>query len=533
MDKALEMGQASATGSLQLFVGKIVSTVALAVGIIVLQLFIQQSDYGLYTVALVPAATFLLFQDWGIGSAMARNCAKARSQNIAIDLRKIIIVGVSFEIATGLILTFCSLITASFIANSIFSKPQSAILMIVASVTILSSSIIAASQSLFVGFEKMKLNSFVIVLQALIQCALSPLLVLLGYGAMGALLGYTLGSVVACILAISLLYFGIFRKLPIIKTSRSRVIDTLKPMLKYGIPLAISAILYGIVAPFFSFVMATYCSNIMIGNYRVAQNFALLVSIFSATILTTLFPVFSKINPVTEKQLLKSIFASSIKYASILLIPAAMAMMVLSQPLVGTLYHDKWAYAPSFLILSNITALFAVVGSLSLPVILSALGETKMLMKLNLLQLLIAIPLAIILVPTLGINGVIIGALLDGIPGLIIGLYFLKKHYEIQPDLHSSVKIFLSSGIAAIIVFLILTVLVEPSWVKLIIGSILYIGIFLIAAPLVKAINKTDINNMRIMFARAGILYKILNIPLRIIENIIGDSDHQAKTKDH
>jgi O-antigen/teichoic acid export membrane protein len=177
--------------------------------------------------------------------------------------------------------------------------------------------------------------------------------------------------------------------------------------------------------------------------------------------------------------------------------------------------------------------LFAVVGSLSLPVILSALGETKMLMKLNLLQLLIAIPLAIILVPTLGINGVIIGALLDGIPGLIIGLYFLKKHYEIQPDLHSSVKIFLSSGIAAIIVFLILAVLVEPSWVKLVIGSILYIGIFLIAAPLVKAINKTDINNMRIMFARAGLLYKILNIPLRIIENIIGDSDHQAKTKDH
>ena len=72
MDKALEMGQASATGSLQLFVGKIVSTVALAIGIIVLQLFIQQSDYGLYTVALVPAATFLLFQDWGIGSAMAQ-----------------------------------------------------------------------------------------------------------------------------------------------------------------------------------------------------------------------------------------------------------------------------------------------------------------------------------------------------------------------------------------------------------------------------------------------------------------------------
>jgi hypothetical protein len=40
MDKALEMGKVSATGSLQLLIGKIISTIALAVGIILLQLFI-------------------------------------------------------------------------------------------------------------------------------------------------------------------------------------------------------------------------------------------------------------------------------------------------------------------------------------------------------------------------------------------------------------------------------------------------------------------------------------------------------------
>ena len=531
MDKALELGQVSATGSLQLFIGKIISTVALAVGIIVLQLFIQQADYGLYVVALIPAATFLLFQDWGIGSAMARNCARSRSQGNAIKLRQIIIVGISFEIATGLILTIGSLITANFIAGTIFSKPQSGLLMVVASVTILSSAIIGASQSLFVGFEKMKLNSFVIVCQALIQCTLSPLLVLLGYGAMGAMLGYTLGSVVASIVALSLLYFVIFRKLPADKITRSGFIETLKPMLSYGIPLAISAILYGLVAPFFSFVMATYCNSVMIGNYRVAQNFALLISLFSATILTTLFPVFSKINPANEKQLLKSVFASSIKYASILLIPATMAMMVLSQSLIGTLYHDKWVYAPSFLTLSNITALFAIIGSLSYPVIMSAIGETKMLMKLNFLQLLVAIPLALILVPTLGINGVIIGALFDGIPSLIIGLHFLKKHYEIGPDLHSSTKIFLSSGIAAIATYLFLVVFAEPSWVKLIVGSILFVGIYLIVAPLVKAVNKADIVNLRIMFARVGILFKILDIPLRIMERIMKISHRHTDAK--
>ena len=71
MDKASKMDRASATGSFQLFIGKIVSTVILAVGTIILGIFILEGDYGLYAIALIPAITMLLFQDWGIDAAIA------------------------------------------------------------------------------------------------------------------------------------------------------------------------------------------------------------------------------------------------------------------------------------------------------------------------------------------------------------------------------------------------------------------------------------------------------------------------------
>jgi hypothetical protein len=61
----LKMGRVSATGSFQLFIGKVLSTVILAVGSIIVGIFILESDYGLYTIALIPATTMLLFQDWG------------------------------------------------------------------------------------------------------------------------------------------------------------------------------------------------------------------------------------------------------------------------------------------------------------------------------------------------------------------------------------------------------------------------------------------------------------------------------------
>ena len=81
MDKATEIGQTSAHGSFHLFIGQIISTILLAVGTIILQLLVSEKDYGLYVIALIPATTILLFQDWGVGAAMVKLCAKCRSEN--------------------------------------------------------------------------------------------------------------------------------------------------------------------------------------------------------------------------------------------------------------------------------------------------------------------------------------------------------------------------------------------------------------------------------------------------------------------
>jgi hypothetical protein len=63
MEKALKMGKVSATGSFQLFIGKALSTMIMAIGAIIVGIFILEAEYGLYTIALIPATTMLLFQD--------------------------------------------------------------------------------------------------------------------------------------------------------------------------------------------------------------------------------------------------------------------------------------------------------------------------------------------------------------------------------------------------------------------------------------------------------------------------------------
>src|SRR5680860_245605 len=185
MDKALNMGKKSAIGSFHLFIGKIIHTIILGISSIIVGILISEGDYGLYAIALIPATTILLFQDWGIGSAMTKYCANYRATENEKKLRKIIITGLTFEVATGLVLTLFSLLIANFVASTLFAKPETSFLITLSSITVLSTAIYDACQSIFAGFERMELTTITMIVFAVMQGLLSPLLVYLGFGAIG------------------------------------------------------------------------------------------------------------------------------------------------------------------------------------------------------------------------------------------------------------------------------------------------------------------------------------------------------------
>jgi len=521
MEKASEMGRVSVTGSFHLFMGKTISTVIMAVGTIILGNLMLEEEYGLYAVALIPPLMINLFQDWGISAAMTKYVAQNRAANQEENIHDIITAGLIFKITIGLTLSLTSLFLANYIATTIFNRPETTTLIAIASLTILSDSLLTASQSNFNGFEKMGLNSLTIITQSIIKVTASTLLVLLGYGALGAVLGHTFSLLTAGIIGLVMLYFLLFRKLPRKRNPHQpNTIKTLKTMLRFGVPLSISTILSGFLIQFCAFIMAFYCNDTMIGSYQIAANFAVLLTFLTFPITTVLFPAFSKLDPKNERQLLQTVFSSSVKYTAMFLVPATMAVMVLSKPMISTLFGQKWVHAPFFLTLYVITDLFILFGRLILGSLLTGIGETKMLLKLSLLTLLLGIPLAIILIPTYGIVGVIIGSLIAGIPSLFWGLYWIWKNYEVKADYKSSAKIFAASSLATIITCLSLSFLNIAEWLQLAIGGTVFLTTYILTAPIIGAVTQTDINNLRNMFSGLRIISKLFNIPLNVMKKL-------------
>lgn len=500
----------------------------LAIGTIIVGLFIQEGAYGLYAIALIPANTLFIFHDWGISSALTRYCAQYRGQNRDGELQNIIKAGLIFKFITGIILTLVSVLSANFIASAIFGKPEITFLVIVASMMILPSSLLNGAQSVLLGFDKMKLYGLTTISQAFIQSVLSPLLVFIGYGALGVILGYTVSTVVATLLTLILLYFTIIKKVP---NTKSAVYETLKQLLRYGVPLGISVTLISIITQFYSFVIATSVSEVIMGNYRMALNFVLFLSFFTLPIAQVLLPMFSKLDPQKDHQVLKSVFRFSVKYTVLFLLPAAMAVIIMSQQFISTVYGAKWLYAPFFLSLLSIVYLFEVFGSMSVVNFLSAMGETKILLKIQLLVIVIGVPLALLLIPQFGIPAVVFVDIVDTFPGLLILLYKARKSYNVTIDFMASAKIFFASLFAGAVTYAFLSFFIAPAPVMLTAGTLIFLLTYLICAPLFRAIDKTDLSNLRSMFSGLGLVSKALEIPLTIMEKSMKIQISDSSTK--
>jgi uncharacterized membrane protein YagU involved in acid resistance len=74
--------------------------------------------------------------------------------------------------------------------------------------------------------------------------------------------------------------------------------------------------------------------------------------------------------------------------------------------------------------------------------------------------------------------------------------------------------------IAAALTYTLVSLLNLANWITLIIGALIYLTAYLLTAPLIGAINKTDIQNLQETLEGFGPLSYILKIPLNLIEKL-------------
>ncbi|MGD0996371.1 MAG: oligosaccharide flippase family protein [Candidatus Bathyarchaeia archaeon] len=531
MTKATEMARVSARGGFNLLWGLVLSTVISAVGTIAITYILGAEKYGLYSIALIAPTLISTFRDWGVNSAMIKYSAQYNAENNA-KIRSIFISGLVFEIILGLSLSLLSFGLSPLLALSLH-RPTIVPLIQIASLFILSGALVNTATAAFTGMETMHLYSFMLIIQSTAKTALIVALVLLGFGTLGAVTGFTTASLFAGLAGI-LLMWTMYKSLPKSTNSKIEIFATIKTMLKYGLPVSIGTIISGFLTVFYSYILAFYVTNnVTIGNYNLAINFSVLITFFATPVTTMLFPAFSKLDYKKDNETLKNVFQYSVKYASLIVLPVTAIVIALAQPGIGTIYQSRYAEAPLFLALFSISYFYTAFGNLSIGNLLNGQGFTKFNMKLSLLTVAIGFPTGFLLISHFGVIGLIVASLTVGLPSLLISLRFIKKHFGVSVDWVSSAKILFSSAITAILTYILISQLANKHLVvdslnvafsnpiRLVIGVIAFVVIFIAATLGTRTINRVDLINLREIINVLGPLRKPLRFLLNIIEKLM------------
>jgi stage V sporulation protein B len=522
MSKAGDIAKVSAKGSFHLLWGLVLSTVISAVGTIFAARLLGADLYGLYAIVLIAPNTFATFRDWGINHALIRYTAQYKAENRTEEIRSIFLSGLIFEVLIGSALSLISFILSDYIALNIFNRPAIAPLIQIASLTILATGLTSTASAAFTGMERMQFNSVIQVSQAIIRSILVITLIILGLSTSGAVVGTAAATIIAGAIGLFLMW-TIYRQLPKPRTLKLEIKAYTQEMLRYAIPLSLSFILVGFLAQFYTFLLPIHyvADNTLIGNYNIAQTFVVLISFFALPIVIMLFPAFSKIDHKKDKETLKSMYQFSIKYASLLVVPAAALVMALSEPAISTLFGDTYQTAPLFLTLLAVAYLYTAFGQLSNENLINGQGQTKITLKLTLLHASIGFPMGSILIIQFGVLGLIFTTLTAGLPSIIIALYWIKKQYGLTVDWKSSAKIVLASALTATLTYVLISQLEFASWLRLIIGTISFVLILLPTIIFTRSITELDISNLKTMADGLGSLSKLINKILNFIEKLM------------
>ncbi|MCB0193554.1 MAG: lipopolysaccharide biosynthesis protein [Anaerolineae bacterium] len=209
----------------------------------------------------------------------------------------------------------------------------------------------------------------------------SIMFALLNFGAWSLALGHLTGSLISTVV-----YWRVLPWRPAFRFSRRHV----KPLLSYGGSLVLVAAMAMISTNADYLFVGRYLGAAALGVYTLAYRIPEMVILqISKVVARVLFPAYTKIRE--DAKALQDAFLSTIRYISMITIPLGVGMALVAEPMVLTLFTEKWAEAiPVVRAISIYTLLFSLAANAGS--VHKAQGRTFLMTKLSGLRTIVLLP---------------------------------------------------------------------------------------------------------------------------------------------
>ncbi len=406
------------------FVSRIVHVVTNGLLVVLLAgVLLGPDEYGLLFLVISIVAVAQLFADLGIARSASRYVSEFKEVNPS-QVPHILASSLRYRFILIVVVCVALLFGRNFIA-SILDEPRLGALLVLGALFLAFQSLKVYHVTLFQGFNQVEYSALISIVDNVARITLIVAFVAVGWGVVGALIGYVVSSVLAAILALVVLYVRFYRTYERAEQPEPGI---RRRILEYSIPLTASQSANVIDRRVDILLVGFFLNPAAVGFYTLGKQISDFIEAPAGSVGFALSPVYSEEKANDQIERASRLYETSLKYVLLLYVPAVVGLILVAEPMILIIFGEAYAAAIPVLQILSIFVLFRAINGITTQA-LDYLGRARHRAIVKGVTSGANFGLNLLLIPTMGVVGAALATVVT------FGVYSMANVYIMNLEL--------------------------------------------------------------------------------------------------
>ena len=493
--------QKIAKGTGIVFIGTIIGMFLGFVSRVIIVRYTTQTEYGIYSLALVIISIFVTISTLGLSEGSTRCIAYFRGKKEGGKVKGVISSSLKIALIASISLAAISFFSSDFISVSIFHTPALSTPLKIFAIAIPFTVLINVFIAIFRGFDRVDARVyFQNILRPVLYLLFLIAVVLFGLSFIGVVYAYVLSIAATCVVFVIYL----MKKLPLsIRSGSSTTNPMTKELLFFSVPLLAVTALQMIMSWTDTLMLGYFKTPDAVGVYNAALPLASLLSMSLSSMSFIYIPVITQLYSKNLIGELKRCYVILTKWIFLLTLPIFLVLFLFPDVVLNLLFGSRYIGASVALQILALGFFLNICLGFTYNTLL-VLGKSNFLMWTFVISAVINVILNVVLIPPMGIFGAAIASATSLIVAKLLNLIKLYRFFEVHPFAKNYLKI---TGLLVmfLFVFYILRSLVIMSFWMFMALILLFLVAYGSSMLFTKSIDEEDIMILLTIEKKLGI----------------------------
>lgn len=323
------------------------------------RVLLSPEEYGLLYLVIAVLGVAQLAAELGLSRSGARYVSEYKETD-AGKVPYIIRTTLGIQVAL-IVLVGGALAAGNEVIASLLDEPEVATLLLVGAALLAFQSLSSYSQTLFQGFSRVSRSAIVQVVEIVTRFVFVVALTVLGFGVVGALVGYLIGALFAAIVGVVMLYRQFYARFDDDGGERS----LRNRILRYSVPLTASSSANVIDKRVDTVLIGVFLNPLAVSYYVLSKQIVEFVNVPASSLGFSVSPTYGEQKANESLEHAARIYEDTVQYVLLLYVPAAIGIILVAEPAIRLVFGDGYAGAAPVLQILSIYVVFRSISNVT------------------------------------------------------------------------------------------------------------------------------------------------------------------------